>query len=177
MDNMDINIRSMTESDVGAVSEIVSDGYTYLAEQEGFSSEQLDRLLAERGSRMFVGVWLARWRCFVSESRGSVVGALAIEQNDIAEIWVHQQHRGHGIGTAMFRKAEQLIAEAGYTELTLCCAAVSARQFYEAMGAEVVDQKPCPNGPLAGWPLTYYRKKLKAQPGVTEDADKPRCGA
>ena len=62
----------------------------------------------------------------------------------------------------MFREAEQMIAKAGYTELTLCCAAVSAIPFYKALGAEVVDEKLCSGGPLVGWPLTYYRKKLKA---------------
>jgi hypothetical protein len=55
-----------------------------------------------------------------------------------------------------------MIAKAGYTELTLCCAAVSAIPFYKALGAEVVDEKLCSGGPLVGWPLTYYRKKLKA---------------
>jgi hypothetical protein len=45
---MNINIRPMTKSDIKSVSEIVSDDYKYLAKQEGFSPEQLDRLLTER---------------------------------------------------------------------------------------------------------------------------------
>jgi ribosomal protein S18 acetylase RimI-like enzyme len=157
---MNTNIRSMTESDIKAVSEIVSDGYTYLAKQEGFSPKQLDRLLTERSSKIAISGWLAQWQCYVAELRGSVIGALAIKQNEIEEIWVHPQHHSHGVGTAMFQKAEHLIAKAGYTELILCCAAVSARPFYKAMGAEIVYQKPCSCGPLIGWTLTYYWKKL-----------------
>jgi len=159
---MNINIRPMTKSDIKSVSEIVSDDYKYLAKQEGFSPEQLNRLLTERCSQIAIGRWFVAWQCFVTELNGNIVGAFAIEQNEIEELWVHLQHLRHGIGTAMFREAEQMIAKAGYTELTLCCAAVSARPFYKALGAEVVEEKLCSGGPLVGWPLTYYRKKLKA---------------
>lgn len=157
---MDINIKPMTKSDITSVSEIVSNDYMYLAKQEGFSPEQLERLLTDRSSPMAIGSWLVNWQCFVAELHGNIVGAIAIWQNEIEELWVHPQHHSHGVGTAMFREAEQMIAKAGHTELTLCCAAVSARPFYEAMGAEIFDRKLCSFGPLVGWALTYYKKKL-----------------
>jgi len=159
---MDINIRPMAESDIKAVSEIVSEDYKYLAEREGFSSEQLEQLLTERSSQIAIDSWFVNWQCFVTELNGNVIGALAIGQNEIEELWVHPQYHSQGIGTAMFRKAENIIAKAGYTELTLCSAAVSARQFYVAMGAEVIEQKLCSFGPLVGWLLTHYRKKISS---------------
>jgi len=161
---MEIQIRSMAESHVPAVSQIVSEGYADLARQEGFSAEHVQRLRNERSTALAIYAWLAQWQCFVTISDAGVVGALAIDQKDVGEIWVSRQHRGKGIGTALFQHAEQVIAEAGFGELTARCAAASVQRFYEAMGCEVVEVKPCPCGPLAGWPLTHYRKELKAQP-------------
>ena len=158
-----ITIREMTQSDAHAVSQIVSDGYADLAQQEGFSVDQRERLLNERSTPSDICAWLAQWQCFVAASGEGVLGALAVAGNDVAEIWVSRQHRGKGIGTALFQHAEQVIAEAGLQELTARCAAAGVRPFYEAMGCVVVGVKPCPNGPLTGWPLTHYRKKLKAQ--------------
>jgi GNAT superfamily N-acetyltransferase len=141
----------------------VSSGYKYLAEAEGLSTGQVQSLLKERSTVRDIQRWFAQWQCFVAASDVGVVGALALEKNDVAEIWVHSQHRGKGIGKALFRKAEQVIAGAGFKELTARCAAASVRPFYEAMGCTGVGVKPCPSGPLIGWPLTHYRKELRAR--------------
>ena len=158
-----IAIRGMTQSDAEAVSQIVSDGYADLARQEGFPIDQADRLQSDHAAASSIAGWLAQWQCFVALSEGGVVGALAVDQNDVGEIWVARDHRAEGVGTALFRHAEHVIAEAGFEELTARCAAASVQPFYEAMGCVVVGVKPCPKGPLAGWPLTHYRKDLKTQ--------------
>lgn len=156
-----LTIRAMIESDAVPVSQIVADGYRLLAEQEGFSEEQLGRLLAERSSEAAVREgWMAQWECYVAELADRVVGAIAIAGNDVAELWVARQRHRQGIGTALFRFAEQRVAAAGHRTLTLRCAARGAQPFYEAMGLEAADTRPCPFGPLEGWPLTHYRKRL-----------------
>jgi len=104
--------------------------------------------------------WLPQWDCYVAESDRQVVGALAIDGNDIAELWVDPRRHRQGVGTALFRTAEAVVAAAGHRHLTVRCAAVGARPFYEAMGATVVASVPCPCGPLKGWPLTHYRKDV-----------------
>ena len=90
--------------------------------------------------------------------------AAFMKKNDLAELWVHSEHQRKGVGTALFRKAEELIADAGFREMTVRSAAAGARPFYEATGCTVVGVSPCTNGPLAGWPLTHYRKDLAGPP-------------
>jgi GNAT superfamily N-acetyltransferase len=151
----------MTEPDAVAVSQIVVAGYVFLAEREGFSEQQVKRLLAERSSETVVRErWLREWDCYVAECGARVVGALAIERHEIAELWVLPDYHRQGTGAALFRKAEGVIAASGYRHLTLRCATLSSKLFYETMGTEIVDTRPCSSGPLSGWPLTYYRKNL-----------------
>ena len=157
-----ITVRFMAMSDSPTISRIVSDGYADLAQQEGFSDKQKECLLNERATVANVQAWMRQWQCFVAELCGNIVGALAIERNDIAEIWVDRQHRGEGVGATLFRYAEQVIAEGGFQEVTARCAAVGARPFYESMGCELACMKPCLGGPLAGWPLAHYSKKLES---------------
>jgi len=97
-----ISIREMTESDVPAVSAIVSDGYADLSRQEGFPADQAKLLQSERATVSSISAWLAQWQCSVAVSDGGVVGALAIDRNDVGEIWVARHHRGKGVGTALF---------------------------------------------------------------------------
>ena len=156
-----LTMRPMTEADAQPVSRIVAECYSLLAELEGFSAEQRHRLLTERGTEPMVREgWLRQWECHVAESQGGVVGALALEGNDVAELWVAREHHRQGIGTALFRLAEQRIKAAGHQELTLRCAARGAAPFYQAMGMEAVGTHLCPLGPLEGWPITQYRKTI-----------------
>jgi GNAT superfamily N-acetyltransferase len=164
----------MTESDASAVSRIVAACYRLLAEREGFSREQLDRLLAERSAEAVVRKgWLRQWDCYVAQTGGGLVGALAIEGNEIAELFVSPEHHRQGVGTALFRAAERRMAAEGHHTLTLRSAARSARPFYEAMGLEVVDTRPCPFGPLAGWPLTFYGKDIQPMGDATSTSGRP----
>jgi GNAT superfamily N-acetyltransferase len=169
---MELSIRPMTETDALPVSTIVVADYRLLAQREGFSREQLDRLLAERSTETIVREgWLRQWDCHVAESGGDVLGALAIEGNDVAELWICPEHQREGIGTALFRHAEHSIRKAGHRTLTLRCAARGAAPFYEAMGMQVVDTLLCPDGPLEGWLLTHYIKDLGEPEGQPADAE------
>ena len=156
-----VTIRDMTESDAPAVSRIVSGGYAYLTKHEGYTADQAGRLLAERSSAASIQSWPSGWRCFVAESDIGIVGVLAVDRNEVAELWVDTSHHRTGIGTALFKKAEQIISEQRFPDLTVHCAGSSMHPFYEAMGCVVVGVQPCADGPLAGWPLTLFRKELK----------------
>jgi GNAT superfamily N-acetyltransferase len=151
----------MRPSDASVVSQIVAAGYRFLAEQEGFSSDQLQRLLSERCTEGTVrDGWLRQWDCYVAEAAGEVIGALALAGNEIAELFVSPSHLREGIGTALFRHAEDRMRVAGCRELTLRCAARGARPFYKAMGMTLRGERPCSFGPLEGWPLADYEKDL-----------------
>ena len=158
-------IRVMSEADALPVSEIVSTDYRLLAERDGFTAEQLHRLLAERCSAAYLREgWLTRWDCFVVEAETGIVGAVAIAGNEIAELWVIPACHRRGIGSMLFRYAEQRMREAGHRLLTLHCATLSAKPFYTAMGMTIEGSQPCTNGPLQGHPITCYRKKLELAP-------------
>jgi GNAT superfamily N-acetyltransferase len=158
-----ITIRGMTESDASTVSRIVSGGYVYLTKREGYSPDQAKRLQAERSSAARIQSWPSGWRRFVAESDTGIVGVIAVDGNEVAELWVDTSHHRKGIGTALFQKAEQIISEEGFPDLTVYCAGSSMQPFYEAMQCVVVAVQQCPDGPLAGWPLTLFRKELKDQ--------------
>ena len=159
---MDSTIRAMTEADANPVSAIVAADYRLLAVYDGFTPEQLHRLLAERCTADYLREgWLTRWDCYVAESSTRILGAVAIDGNEIAELWVAPECHRQGIGSALFRYAEQRMWEAGHRQLTLHCATMSAQPFYLAMGCDVVDVRPCSGGPLEGRPITCYRKKLE----------------
>jgi len=155
-------IRPMADSDAKQVATILADCYRLLTGSEDFSDEQCHRLLTERSTKSVVReAWLEQWDCHVLESgAGVVMGALAIEDNEIGELFVSPSHQRLGVGAALFRYAEERVRKAGHRKLTLRCAARSAMPFYEAMGMRAVDTRPCPCGPLEGWPLTHYEKDL-----------------
>ena len=153
------DIRPMTLNDVPAVSRLVTACYEFLTERQGFSPEQLRRLLAERCSEAWGRETFEAYSRFVAESGGRVVGLVGIEGNDIAELWVDPAWHRRGTGLILFGKAEQVIADAGHATLTVRTTGY-AIPFYEAMGARIVGRKPCPGGPLVGWPLTYLEKPL-----------------
>ena len=67
-----ITVRTMTESDDAAVGEIVSEGYRFIAEPDGLTDEELERLLDERCSGGYVALVRGRYDCFVAEAAGAV---------------------------------------------------------------------------------------------------------
>jgi len=157
-----IAIRPMTVRDAPAVSRIVAEGYRFLAEKEGFSDIQLRRLLDERCTEgVFTDGWLRQWDCYIAERLGNVVGALALDKNEIAELYVSTKHHRQGVGRALLDFAEQRIAEAGFDALALRCAGLSAAPFYLAQGLKPTGITTCPFGPLKDWPLTSYQKPLR----------------
>jgi len=155
-----VNMRAMTSEDVPAVSRLVTACYEFLAERQGFSPEQLQRLLVERCSEAWIRETFHAYPRFVADSDGCVVGLVGVEDNDLAELWVDPACHRQGIGTMLFAKAEQMIADAGHATLTVRTTGYAV-PFYEAMGAHVVAQRPCPGGPMVGWPLTYLEKPLR----------------
>jgi ribosomal protein S18 acetylase RimI-like enzyme len=149
----------MSVNDVLAVSELASTCYSFLAEQEGFSDSQLKQLLDTRCSIQYVQQSSRQFDRYVLELDGRIVGLVAIEENDLAELWVLPERHREGIGTLLFQEGERLIAGRGHRTLTVRTTGYAV-PFYKAMGAHVVGRKPCEWGPLKGWELTYLEKPL-----------------
>lgn len=155
-------IRAMKAADALPISALVSADYHLLAERDCFTVGQLQRLLAERSTEGYLREsWLTRWDCFVAEAEARLLGAVAIDGNEIEELWVDPECHHQGIGSALFRYAEQRMRETGHHLLTLSCATQSARPFYVAMGCTIASTRLCAGGPLEGRFVTRYQKSLR----------------
>jgi GNAT superfamily N-acetyltransferase len=156
---MDIEIRPMTDADIPSVSDIVSACHRFLAEEHGYSDDQVAALLRDRSSEDAIASWPPSWSRWVAERQGSVVGVVAVEGNEIHELFVRPENHRQGIGRKLFTAAEEAIRAAGHTALTVNTTGY-ATPFYQRMGARVIDHHECPNGPLQGRTLTRLKKQL-----------------
>jgi ribosomal protein S18 acetylase RimI-like enzyme len=81
---------------------------------------------------------------------------------EIKTLWVHEQARGHRLGTSLMQVAESEARARGATQMVLSTHSFQAPAFYERLGfIEVgrVDEYP------AGYSNIYFRKPLGEQLG------------
>ena len=55
---------------------------------------------------------------------------------ELSNVWVHEQHRGRGLGTRLLRSAETEAAARGCLRVVLATHSFQAPGFYERMGYE-----------------------------------------
>ncbi|WP_147820695.1 GNAT family N-acetyltransferase [Salidesulfovibrio onnuriiensis] len=78
-----------------------------------------------------------KWHeCFLAEEDGRPVGVMQLQGNYIAELWVHPDHQGKGVGGKLIQAAEEHAREQGHAHLTLCVYGcnTNAREFYRNKG-------------------------------------------
>ena len=100
--------------------------------------------------------------CFLRDEKGNVVGGA---QGDlwgssvhIAGMWVSEDHRGKGYGSALLSTVERYAAEHGHLLSYLETTSFQARPFYEGLGYRVFGELP---GIAEGCTLFLLRKDLK----------------
>jgi GNAT superfamily N-acetyltransferase len=149
----------MTPDDHKRVSEIVCRCYHWVAERDGFTPDQVQRLIAARGTVATLRDEAQRQAYFVASNGRTVVGIAALHHNEITRLFVDPARHGQGVGRLLYEMAEHTIREAGYPELILG-AFQAAVPFYEAMGMSVEARRIAIAGPLAGHTVTVMRKRL-----------------
>lgn len=157
-DNM-IIFREMQTDEIPRVSEILCESYRWLAEKEGYTSEQLDWLLAERGSIQTVTVESQKELYLVSILEKVICGMAAIRENRITKFYVDPSYHRQGIGAVLFQAAEKQILQNGYTELVLG-ATDTAIPFYRKMGLIEINREPYQNDIFPGRKVAIMSKKL-----------------
>ena len=155
----EIRIRDMTEADQTTVSEILCVCYHWLGEEEGLTAEQVEWLIANRGSIETVRTESRSQRYMIACRGSTIVGMVAIDSNEITKLYVDPQYHRQGIGRALFETAENIICNTGFDEVT-CGSTESAVPFYEAMGMSVVRRKPCGAEVFAGRQIPLMAKPL-----------------
>ena len=156
---MKITIRHIKPADVPAVSDLVSSCYSFLAQHQGFSAAQLQRLISERCSPECIEQTCHEFERYIAESSDDVVGMVGLRENDVAELWVSPDFHHQRIGAQLFAKAEDLIRSRGHAVLTVRTTGFAV-PFYQAMGCRILEKKACPFGPLEGWVMTHLEKNL-----------------
>jgi GNAT superfamily N-acetyltransferase len=64
---------------------------------------------------------------------------------ELSLVWVHERHRGQGLGTSLLRSAEAEASARGCVQVVLATHSFQAPEFYERMGyvkAYVIEGRP-----------------------------------
>ncbi|MBT7067444.1 MAG: GNAT family N-acetyltransferase [Verrucomicrobia bacterium] len=141
------------------MSEIVCAGYRWLAEQAGYPSGQLADMIAHRGSERAIREQCESYQFLVATRDSRILGVVGIEHAEVTKLFVDPSSLREGIGTALFRAAEEAIMKAGHGMLFLGAFGPSM-PFYEAMGLSADHEKTIDCGPLRGRRNTVMKKSL-----------------
>jgi GNAT superfamily N-acetyltransferase len=81
----------------------------------------------------------------------------------VAHLWVHQSHRGRGLGRALLRAAEVEAVRRGCEQVVLSTHSFQAPAFYERLGYE---KQAVIGGQPKGHASLIYVKRMKGQNGT-----------
>jgi GNAT superfamily N-acetyltransferase len=81
---------------------------------------------------------------------------------ELSHVWVHQQHRGRGLGTLLLRCAEAEAIARGCVQIVLATHSFQAPGFYERMGYQ---RKYAIEGRPQGHSNIIYAKALQSRHG------------
>lgn len=82
---------------------------------------------------------------------------------EIAHLWVHEQHRGQGLGKALMLAAESEAGRRGCEQVVLLTHSFQAPEFYERLGYE---RKYAIEGRPKGYADIVYVKRLGGTTGA-----------
>lgn len=166
-------IRPMLEADDIPVAQIVAACYRFIANTDGLTRGQLDRLIAERCQPQHMAANRGRFTCRVAEVEGKVVGVIASSGSRIEELFVHPRHHRHGVATTLFRKAE---SDCQHSLLTVGTTG-NGLPFYRAMGMRVTGRRLVTFGPLEGRELTELEKERPNQASHATSEPEPEAAS
>jgi len=137
-----VNIGPMTDADLDEVSALLRSCFNWLADREGFTPAQRAFLTGERSSVATVREESRTRPHLISrDDGGTLLGVAAIHENGLARLYVDPRFHGQRVGTKLFDAAEEMIRDAGFSEMTVGALVESAAAFYRARGMHEIGRE------------------------------------
>lgn len=161
-------VRDMNEQDCAEVNRVVCASFRRAAERDGITYDEIGRYVSERGSEVAIHEQFQEQHFLIACAGQSVVGVVGVKGNEVTKVYVDPRLHRQGIGTLLFRAAEQVIRRAGHKEMMAGVAFDAAIPFYEAMGMSAVGRNPDILGPAEGGNPLLMKKLLLAHEGPNQ---------
>jgi predicted N-acetyltransferase YhbS len=129
---MKIKIRKFRESDAKRVCSIIKENNQRVA-SKFYSQKIIDYWNKELISEKLILKKINQRVRYVAEKNGKVVGYICFEKNVLKMLFVDPKHHGKGIGTILFKKAEEKIKKDCYKKI-ISKPNINAEKFHEHIG-------------------------------------------
>ncbi len=150
----------MKPDEAAAASEVMCECYRRIGERRGYSDEQIAYLVGERGAKKTVEKESKSQNYLVACEGEKVVGVAAVKGNELAKLFVAPARHRQGIGSRLFRAAEDVVKRTGYDEIIVGVMFEDAVGFYEKLGMTQFGTKRPDGRVFRGFQVKLMRKKL-----------------
>lgn len=154
-----VKIRAMHEEETVAVSELLVVCYRWLADREGYTREQVEFLVHQRGSVETVTRESREQLYLVACVDGGVAGMASVADNQVTKLYVDPARHGQGIGSRLLAAAEVTIRQAGHDRMLLGTTQGTV-PFYESRGMTVAGRRRPRAGPFTDRDVVQMEKSL-----------------
>lgn len=154
----------MNHKDIQRVSDLLCACYRWLGERDNLTSQDVQFLVTQRGSIETIKRESKNETYYVVGRDTEIAGMVSVKNNEITKLYVHPEWHRRGFGKLLFDKAEEIIAENGYTKLILSAIAESPLLFYNSMGMTISGLKTCKMGQETGREVILLEKVIDKKP-------------
>ena len=156
-----VSVRKMVADDISRVREVMCSCYQWLGEVEGWTKEQVEFLLTERGDVETILAESKEQIYLVACVCDKIVGMAAVNGNEIAKLFVDPAYHGQRIGSSLFETAKREVIKGSFEEMIVGVMARCAIGFYEKIGMKIYCYKDIDRGAFAGSKTPLMKIKLQ----------------
>jgi len=155
-----VSVRKMKPDEAAAASEVMCECYRRIGAKCGYSKEQVAYLVEERGAKKTVEKESKNQTYLVACEGEKLVGVAAVNGNELAKLFVAPVRHKQGIGSLLFRAAENVVKQNGHNEMIVGVMFEDAVGFYEKLGMTRFGTKLPDGGVFEGFEVKLLRKRL-----------------